>query len=234
MRRARVADDGHTSMRWDAGHGALVGHDLGDGVRVSLAIASLTIAVGDRALPLAGRTLEEARAWVGDALGGPAPTFRDYDMPAAPVRDGAPFAAPPAHTAELARWFGNAFALVGEIAGTRADAIEVACWPHHFDVGSIFVLDGDPRGRQIGFGVSPGDHFYEEPYLYLTPYPIPPKAALPALAAGGHWHRAGFTGAVLTATTIAAAGARQHALARAFFDRAIAAALAIIPPSRSS
>src|SRR5262249_44003157 len=161
-------------------------------------------------------------------------------------RRGARFDADAAALAELERWFANAFVLVTELAAAglppggsppdpmtrgRTDAIPVACWPHHFDVGSIFLLDrkddasGDPRGRQIGFGVSPGDHFYEEPYLYVTPYPIPAKVSLPPLAVGGAWHRAGFTGAVLTGTTIAAAGAKQHHLARRFFDSAIAAAL---------
>jgi hypothetical protein len=149
-------------------------------------------------------------------------------MPPRPAR----FEAPADHLAELARWFANAFLLVDELAAPRTDAVPVALWPHHFDVGSIALLDGDPKGRQIGFGVSLGDAFYEQPYLYVTPHPIPPKAALPPLAAGGTWHRAGFTGAVLTGTTIAAAGSTQHALARKFFASAIEASLAVIPPGR--
>ena len=215
---AHAADDSHTNMRWD-------GVGLVGKAEVSLRVAAFELAVGPDVFDLRGRTLDAALAWLGELFGGPAITPREYDMPPRPAR----FEADPAHLAELARWIANAFLLVGELAASRNDAIEVAMWPHHFDVGSIFLLDGDPKGRQIGFGVSLGDRFYEEPYLYVTPYPIPPKVSLPTLAAGGAWHRAGFTGAVLTATTIAAAGSTQHALASRFFKSAVDASLAIIP-----
>jgi hypothetical protein len=218
---AHAADDSHTNMRWQ--DGALVGR-----AEVSLRVASFELVVGDDVFALRGKTLDEALAWLGEVFGGPAITAREYDMPPRPAR----FDPPADHLAELARWLANAFLLVSELAATRPDAIEVALWPHHFDVGSIFLLDGDAKGRQIGFGVSMGDHFYEQPYLYVTPYPIPPKPSLPALASGGAWHRAGFTGAVLTATTIAAAGSTQHALASRFFKSAVEASLAIIPASR--
>jgi hypothetical protein len=241
-------DDGHTSMRWHDPLGALVSHAIG-GLRIALRVRTLELvtldAVGAVAatFALAGRSLDDAMSWAGEHVGG-VPRPRDYDMPDHAVRRGARFDADAAALAELERWFANAFALVTELAAAglppgpdamTRNAIPVACWPHHFDVGSIFLLDrkddgsGDPRGRQIGFGVSPGDHFYEEPYLYVTPHPIPAKAALPPLAVGGAWHRAGFTGAVLTGTTIAAAGAKQHHFARRFFDSAIAAALTVIP-----
>jgi hypothetical protein len=230
-------DDSHTTMRWDDASGALVGHAI-DGRRLALRIAPLELAVLDAdgapaaTFALGGHTLDEALAWAGAQLGGE-PALRGgkgYDMPGHAVATGAAFDAAAAPLAELARWYADAFLLVTEVAASRPDGVGVACWPHHFDVGSIFVLGKNLRGPQIGIGVSPGDSFYPEPYLYATPYPVAAGAAFPPLAAGGRWHRAGFTGAVLTGTTIAAAGSTQHALARRFFDAAVAACLSLIGP----
>ena len=85
--------------------------------------------------------------------------------------------------------------------------------------------------RLVGIGVSPGDHHLAEPYLYLTPWPIPDGAALPALATG-RWHTDGFTGAILPGTALCAAGdgAAQHALGRRFFDENVTMALELIGP----
>jgi hypothetical protein len=247
-------DDSHTNMRWlaDTGAvgganagGALVGNELAPGRRVALRIAALELAVvdpdgaagSDDRFALAGRTLAAALAWLTGRLEAGAPlALRDYDMPAHAVAGGAPFAAPgPAH-AELARWLGDGFALLDEVVAAQAapDPVASACWPHHFDVGNILRLDRDlpaREARQIGIGVSPGDASYPEPYLYLTPWPIPDGAALPPLATG-RWHTAGFTGAVLTGTELAGAGdaAAQHALGRRFFDDNVTVALELIGP----
>src|SRR5450432_4416346 len=65
----RAVHDGHTNMRWDDTQGALVGHDLG-GHRVALRVATLELALLDvaagdaRVLPLRGRTLTAALAWL--------------------------------------------------------------------------------------------------------------------------------------------------------------------------
>jgi len=238
-------DDSHTNMRWLADTSALVSHELAPERRVALRVATLELAVvdpdggagPDDTFALPGRTLADALAWLTGLLGAEAPlAVRDYDMPEHPVAGGAPFGPPgPAH-AELARWFADGFALLDEVVEASAvpDAISTACWPHHFDVGNILLLDRDVparEARQIGIGLSPGDASYAEPYLYLTPWPIPTGAALPALATG-RWHAAGFTGAILTGTELARAGddAAQHALARRFFDENVTVALELIGP----
>ena len=51
-------------------------------------------------------------------------------------------------------------------------------------------------------GFSPGDHFYDEPYFYVSLYPRPDLASLPPLPAIGHWHADQFTAAVATASRI--------------------------------
>ena len=54
----------------------------------------------------------------------------------------------------------------------------------------------------IGLGLSLGDHYYPEPYFYISPYPQPKAAALPPLAGNAHWHTKEFTSAALPASKI--------------------------------
>ena len=201
------ADDSHTTMEWDGARGALVGQPAASGARLALRIADCTL-IGRGELPLTGRTLAEAMAW-GDgelaAAAGEAPrgaTARAYDMPPHPVASGAPLSPDPAALAELARWYADGDLLLRDLAGREEGATPVRCWPHHFDIAAIVYLDRDrppASARQIGFGLSPGDHYYGEPYFYLTPWPIEVDVTFPPLPSGGRWHRTGFTGAVLLA-----------------------------------
>ncbi|MGH6818845.1 MAG: hypothetical protein ACREC1_08765, partial [Methylovirgula sp.] len=69
---------------------------------------------------------------------------------------------------------------------------------------------------------SPGDHFYAEPYFYVSIYPQP-AAQLPILPALGHWHRDDFTGAIATSEKITASSNPQ-AETDAFLAAALAAA----------
>jgi hypothetical protein len=103
----------------------------------------------------------------------------------------------------------------------------VLCWPHHFDIASLVVLETDPDGdsmRSVGVGLSPGDASIEEPYWYVNHDPETGRADLPALPAG-EWMRGDWTGAVLRARELVAAGdARsQQARLRAYLGAAFAA-----------
>jgi hypothetical protein len=82
----------------------------------------------------------------------------------------------------------------------------VRCWPHHFDIAILVGLEqGDPEhARSIGIGLSPGDDYYAQPYVYACPYPKPDTADLPALPPGGRWHTREFFGAVATASDLLA------------------------------
>jgi hypothetical protein len=107
--------------------------------------------------------------------------------------------------AALSRWYGAAADVLEEVRA-RYGSIKpgpgpVRCWPHHFDIAVLVRLDEgqSEAGRSIGVGFSPGDEYYQEPYLYVSPYPVPKNPALPALPQGGHWHTRDFFGAVGTA-----------------------------------
>jgi hypothetical protein len=77
----------------------------------------------------------------------------------------------------------------------------VRCWPHHYDIATLFALDdGDPEtARSVGIGLSPGDSAYAEPYLYCNPWPVP-DGALPTAPGPLRWHTEGFTSLVCPAS----------------------------------
>jgi hypothetical protein len=216
-------DDGHTSLAWRDPERDLAGAEVTGGRRWFAALRPGDLSLGifvegaeAKRFPLEGRPRAAAFAWLmaeAQDLGSPAESLSPatpYSLPAHAVADGAPFAAPPdGSLAELVRWLANADALVRAVAAEWPDASPVRLWPHHFDVGSVLPLGrgGGQDAASIGIGVSPGDEGIGEPYVYVTPWPPPPPdETLPAVAAGGRWHRQGWTGAVLDGTAIAAAG----------------------------
>lgn len=191
-----------------------------------------------RELTLDGRTLDEVYDWVRDEaemlLGRPLekPLERPGEMPPHPVGTGAPFsAATPADIAafaELSRYYGNLDHLLKRTEDRNPGASPVRCWPHHFDLATLILLDPGAdaeKARSIGVGLSPGDGTYPEPYLYVLPWPKPEGQDLPSLRGGGHWHTEGWTGAVLEASsfTAAASNGAQAKRVENFLDSAVAA-----------
>jgi hypothetical protein len=235
-------DDGHTSLAWDARLRALVGQEVA-GERAWRAglvprdLALVIVVEGALAhrLDLDGETVASARAWLAEkagrhsTAGGRLSFDAPYAMPTHAVDGGGRFALPPdGSAAEVESWLANAERALREVAAGWPGAAPVRAWPHHFDVGTVLPLgagDGD-EAPSIGVGLSPGDEGIPEPYFYVTPWP-PPAAGdpLPDLAAPGHWHREGWTGAVLTGTHVVAAGDGEAQAARAssFLGGAVAA-----------
>ena len=195
-----AADDSHSNLGWDERIGALIGR-----AHVGLRLADLTLVFDDRddELALEGRNIAEAFEWVTihGSVAQPM-TLRDYEMPAHPVADGAAFAAIDATEYDaIARWYHAAHDVFEDIERGHPGASEPRCWPHHFDIATLITIDAaaDPHeATSIGVGMSPGDSSYEQPYWYVNPWPRPKDQPLPALAAGGHWHTAGWFGAVLS------------------------------------
>lgn len=208
-------DDSHTSLGWDRKLRALAGRVIPapSGLfSLALRIEDLTLLVANaNAEPsdhfaLAGRTLSEASLWVAGGLSGrgldPAPFHAPlhFRIPEHPVANGAPFALGDREAfRELARYYGNAAAAITQLARRNAPSSPVRCWPHHFDIATLIALGGEgEQARTIGFGLSPGDGSYDQPYFYASPWPYPDASRLPRLHNGGRWHTEGWTGAVLT------------------------------------
>jgi hypothetical protein len=234
-------DYGEQSFTWLAGPRVLA-QGLVDGPRpfraaVRLADPTLLL-LGETGEPLArmpieGRTLEEAYEWVrreAEALLGrplEKPLERPEGIPDHPVATGAPFhlAGSPA-PAELERYYSDADRLLSGLHDRNPGASPVRCWPHHFDLATLILLDpgADPEtARSIGVGFSPGDDGRPEPYFYVLPWPRP-AGGLPSLD-GGAWNTEGWLGAVLEAadlTTAGSNGAQRERIER-FLNSAVQA-----------
>jgi hypothetical protein len=219
-------DDEHTNLGWDGALDGFTTHPLKDGAWLSLKITDLTLAlhVGEgrtqvQSFSLDGRSDAQARQWLSEQLGAqgldahaldaPSP----YEMPAHAISQGAAYGPAGLSDAldELAAWFANATLLIGSIQrqmiGRKLAASPARCWPHHFDLATLTTLPArsPDATRYVGAGLSPGDEYYDEPYVYVSVYPEPDPAALTSLPTLGHWHLRDFVAAVATAHKILAA-----------------------------
>lgn len=231
------ADDGHTNLGWDDALAGLATHPLPQGLVLGLSLPELALYLWDggertraHSFSLDARRDADIRAWFGDALtargldakalDAPSP----YQMPDHPLAHGASYATGGLDEAlpELAAWYANAGAILGEarqsILARGIAAPPVRCWPHHFDLDSLVSLEAPPR--TVGLGFSAGDEYHDQPYFYISAYPPPDVAALPALPSLGHWHTRHFTAAVAVADRITAE--RDPRTATAAFVRAAA------------
>ena len=234
-------DFGEQSFTWMAGPRVLA-QGVVDGPRpfhaaVRLAQPALLLLDEDceilARMPLEGRTLEEAYEWVRREtealLGRPLekPLERPEGLPDHPVATGAPFALTgSAAPAELERYYSGADRLLRGLRERNPGASPVRCWPHHFDLATLILLDpeADPEtARSIGVGFSPGDSGRPEPYFYALPWPRP-TGDLPELD-GGSWNTEGWLGAVLEAADFTAAGSNgaQRARIERFLNSAVQA-----------
>jgi hypothetical protein len=242
-----VPDTSHTAMSWDAPLGALAGLPIPgpEPCRVSLRVRDLVLLLVDAGgrtparEALAGGTLADASAWVARAIGvhtrgrtSRALVHPGFALPEHPLAAGGRFEAEPGALAELARWYANADRELRAFASRTPGAGPVLCWPHHFDLATLVVLEVDAAGeasRTLGAGLSPGDESIAEPYWYVNHWDAARDAEsepgkLPALAAG-EWFTDGFTGAVLRGSELVAAGPApaQQATLRAYLASAVEA-----------
>ncbi len=197
-------DDSHRSVTWSASDSAFlseVGGDASD-VRVALAPGGLEVSIhaaGERIAEssLLGGGIEDAYVWVQDQLrlapgagAGAALGRPEYEIPHHVVADGASFTGGEEGALhDLSLWYGNACALLQAVRSAHPEATDVGCWPHHFDIATLLVLDPDlgaEHGRSVGVGLSPGDDDCAVPYWYVNPYPYPEASGLPSLPSGGN------------------------------------------------
>lgn len=232
-----MPDDSQSSFSWDSSHSALVSQPLpakGGEVRIGLRISRLELILTSGAnvvdaFQFDGKTEAEAGFWIDAKL---------YALSLKPATGATLAYALPAHPAgggprrlemlgrelgELSRWFGGPAEAIEDFRRKFADLRPgpVRCWPHHFDIATLVRLDEstDDSARTIGIGASPGDEFYSQPYVYVSPWPRFDASGLPELPRPGHWHTEGFFGAVATADDILAMPERARAL-RAFIEAA--------------
>jgi len=227
-----TADDAHRGCVFKAG--AFVGEALegAGGAHVSLAPAEGVVAVESdsrkESLALAGRGLDDAKQWLASQLaryhgGAPELAWPEFEIPHHAVGTGAAFSEPAPEHAELTRWYHNADLVLSHVAAETYGASGVRVWPHHFDIASLINVDGQTgeEGRSIGFGMSPGDSSYSDPYFYVNVWPHAHPDRLPKLDFGA-WHTENWTGAVLLAdATIGAT--KQSEQVQDFVEHAIAA-----------
>jgi len=208
-------DWSHVAMTWLDPLELLAGGFTRHGLRVALRPRDLCLAVLDAddhvewSLELDGKTLAEAKEWLQGVLaeeGEPPPPLEPLrtDLPEHPVGRGEPLSLDERRQfQELSLWYGNAARLFTVLAENTLGAAPVYCWPHHFDLATLITLDPEEpdenKAPSIHVGLSPGDGHYDEPYFYVTPWPVAVNVDAEPLAGGGHWHTEDWTGAVLPA-----------------------------------
>ncbi|HKD04681.1 MAG TPA: hypothetical protein VKB79_02165 [Bryobacteraceae bacterium] len=198
-------DDSHTSLTWNPREQALVGEPFrvaAGQLRLGLRVRELSLLMFREGLReparlmLDGLTLSDASKWIegfgvdAEALSRPI----HFELEDHPLLHGAKFLARSNEQAflELSSAYAQAAALLEEFRTAHNSSL-VRCWPHHFDIATLYSkADGS-----IGVGMSPGDRSYAEPYYYVSPWPYPPVDGLPALGEHGTWHVEGWVGAVL-------------------------------------
>ena len=120
--------------------------------------------------------------------------------------------ATPDYSVEIAETLGAALRSVNAAmstfqAGIREETSPVQIWPHHFDLGMLWlpgakVAGQDPENEEysdksMNLGFTFGDEGIPEPYFYITAYPLPEAFPGLSLPAGTKWYTEGFSGAVL-------------------------------------
>lgn len=218
-----LPDDSHSSLTWDRARGALFSQPLPAGaadVRVGLRVAgpALILMRGDVVLDtyeLQGRRESMVGVWLDSALRAlglkPASNVTlPYTIPFHPVARASAYSFSGEFEAfeEIVRWFAAAEELLEDVragyAGLTPGPSAIRLWPHHFDIATLISMspaNGEPE-RSIGVGVSLGDHYYPQPYVYVSPWPHLDVARLPELPPPGHWHTQDFVGAVAVAEQV--------------------------------
>ena len=219
-------DYSHISLRWLPAEAALASELVeaeGGRLRAALRFDPLEWVLLDgegaplKTLPLAGRSLGVLETDIRAVLAAHGldaakytlkPPFETEDHP---LKHGTEFQ--PERDAEarreLAAYYDGAERMLQSLRMEYDLSALPRCWPHHFDYALLITLGGSgEQARTIGLGMSPGDHYYDQPYFYATPWPYPPRGTtLKPLTAPALWHTHEWTGAVLRSADLPAAGA---------------------------
>lgn len=243
-----LPDYSHTSLAWHPVLEVFVGSPIraAKPFQVALDPVSLTLIVLAQesetiaSFPLPGKTMTAGLGWLQQELSqmgvdASKIAFLDYppdDFPDHPLAHGAAFdASQPLVLSELTNYYANTEPLFQAIIATTEDATATRIWPHHFDMATLIMLPGMKNSSPltVGVGLSPGDTSYPEPYWYVSPYPYPDTASLPALDGHGFWHTRHWVGAVLPASRLAESiSAEAQQQVEAFLQTALSTSIALL------
>lgn len=224
-------DDSNTNMQWSPELEMFVGNALPNGLHVALCPADLSVAILDsehhvlEMIELHQHTFAAAFSWLREKLTAHGvdtaklTTDLHYEMPPHPVADGAAFDASDAEAfAEIGYLYDNGYQAVRFIDGLLEDTVDIAIWPHHFDIGSFAMLAKDEEGAMLntlGFGLAPSDDAVGEYYFYITTWdkngPVD-YSEVPELPVGS-WNSNQWNGAVLLQSDLLKAGTAEAQLA---------------------
>ena len=236
----KVDDDHYASLLWLEDKNLLAGQAWGkDKIKTAINFENFTLCFLNKdnnivgSFTLEGKTFSEAFDWLKEQvnlLGEDAEKLSlefPYEIPVYPTAGGSPFLFTNEKLFnELGKYFANANLVLKDVVNNNNEASPIACWPHHFDIATLIVLDNSNNNyKSIGVGLSPGDDNYNEPYFYITPWPYPKTGGvtLPGLPSGGFWHTNGWVGAILIATEILKyiTSEDQHSAVQKFINKGI-------------
>lgn len=169
LARRRFAVTGRFGLRATPGGFGTPAFGPPDAVEViRVAGATLVHEVGGdaRRISLSGATLREVSTAVGANLvtpfeaGHDTPGLGDVDEPL-PIDDTA--------AVTLGDWFDLGWRILDQVSATGSGPSAIQLWPEHFDAGCSVPIGPGAEDR-CNLGVSPGDGFCQEPYLYVGPW----------------------------------------------------------------
>lgn len=228
-------DYSHISLQWDDKNYAFLGQQIPatKPFRAALRLNPLSLLILDLKgneianLPLNKITIGEALKWLesklpinGDKkLADPLAKYGD-NFPKHPLKNGGKFNVNYEAFDELARYYSNTYKVLNEIITKLNLSYPIYVWPHHFDM-AVLIPKGKSKDnveKSVGLGFSPGDNSYPEPYWYVLPWPKPELKDIPSNQEVGFWHREGWVGAVLLASSITEEAVTQNTKVSTFFD----------------
>ncbi len=215
-----VTDEAHTCLSWvDDGY-ALVTQEIAPKLVLELRLPELVLQFKEEGkrvshqFEMDDRSPAEVEAWLlvellhrgvdRDRLSKDLP----FEIPGLMTGDAVKYSAKSAEgdLQEFSRWYANAASVLDQVRGKHIPAgatpSPIRCWPHHFGMDILFLLDPGKDDRSIRVGLAPGDGYYGEPYFYVTPLSCPTTEDLPDISGIGHWHTKDFIGAILTGSQI--------------------------------
>lgn len=208
--------DGSASLIWDDTLSMLT-TELIDGFRIAFELITQEIHIykgtsNISTLTTIDNTFDQVYENLKKALseqgldGGKLKKELPYELPESVMQLGTPFKKQNEEAlSTLTQLYTMTSETLQEVFSSISSASDIRCWPHHYDLATLVTIveHTDPEeAKSIGFGFSPGDGGYEEPYFYLTPWPYPSKESLYEIEQPAFWNMEGWVGGVLKANDL--------------------------------